>query len=139
LSLHDVADAVSEVRACLEGVDPIWENYRFSAEQNTADGSSAAGVVLGPPLDVGPLDCHRVAVEPRQDGSTIASATAAAAGGHPLSGVAWLCAQLAARGVALRAGDLVITGGLTSVVPLRHGMTLEAVFDGRTRVQLSRP
>jgi len=47
LSLDEVARAVGEVRACLEVVDSIWLDYRFTAAQNTADGSSAAGVVLG--------------------------------------------------------------------------------------------
>lgn len=139
LLLHEVADAVAEVRACLEIVDSIWQGYRFTAEQNTADGSSAAGVVVGPVLHVDPLRCHRIAVELTEDAAPLATATSAAAAGHPLHGVAWLAAELAGRGRGLRKGELVITGGLTAAVPLRPGRTIAARFGRGTTVTVLRP
>ncbi|MHA6784666.1 2-keto-4-pentenoate hydratase [Pseudonocardia saturnea] len=139
LLLAQVADAVAEVRACLEIVDSIWSGYRFSAEQNTADGSSAAGVVLGAPLEVDPLRCHRISVELAEDDVPFASAVSAAAGGHPLHGVAWLAAQLSARGRSLHAGELIITGGLTAAAPLRAGRTVSARFGRDTTVSVGRP
>jgi 2-keto-4-pentenoate hydratase len=129
LLLHEVAAAIAEVRSSLEIVDSVWRDYRFTVEQNTADGSSAAGVVPGPELGVDPVDCHRVSVCLDVDGDLVGTATAAAAGGHPLNGVAWLCEQLAQRGEALRKGQVVITGGLTAAVPLNHGSRVEAVYD----------
>jgi 2-keto-4-pentenoate hydratase len=138
LLLDEVARAVGEVRACLEVVDSIWRDYRFTAAQNTADGSSAAGVVLGPALDVDPSRCQHVAVELAEDGVPLATATAAAASGHPLHGVAWLAGELAARGRGLRAGELIITGGLTAAPPLRPGHALSARFDSSTTVTVHR-
>jgi 2-keto-4-pentenoate hydratase len=139
LMVHEVADAVGEIRACLEIVDSIWRNYRFTAEQNTADGSSAAGVVFGPLLDVDPLQCHRIPVELLDDDATVATATSAAASGHPLHGVAWLAAQLAKRGRRLHQGELIITGGLTAATPLRSGSTVSARFGRSTTVRVHRP
>jgi 2-keto-4-pentenoate hydratase len=139
LLLDEVARAVAEVRACLEVVDSIWLDYRFTAAQNTADGSSAAGVVLGPALAVDPLRCHRIGVELAEDGTPLATATSAAASGHPLHGVAWLAGELAARGRGLHAGELIITGGLTAATPLRPGHALSARFDGATTVRVHRP
>jgi len=138
LLLHEVAGAVAEVRTCLEIVDSVWRDYRFSVEQNTADGSSAAGVVLGPELDVGPLECHRVCVRLVVDGQTAATATGAAASGHPLLGLTWLCDQLADRGLGLHAGQLVITGGLTAAVPLADGARVEAIYDRGAAVAVRR-
>jgi 2-keto-4-pentenoate hydratase len=139
LLLTDVADAVREVRACLEIVDSIWHGYRFTAEQNTADGSSAAGVVLGPILDVNPLHSHRISVELSEDDHLVATAVSAAAAGHPLQSVAWLAAALEARGQGLRKGELILTGGLTAAYPLRPGHALTARFAGRTVASVSRP
>jgi 2-keto-4-pentenoate hydratase len=140
LGIADVAAAVAEVRACLEVVDSIWLDYRFTAAQNTADGSSASGVVVGPVLDVDPVECHAIPVElVGNDGAVLATATSAAAGGHPLLGVTWLAGELAARGRGLRAGELVITGGLTAAVPLRPGHALSARFGGGTAVAVRRP
>jgi 2-keto-4-pentenoate hydratase len=136
LMVHEVAAAVAEVRTCLEIVDSIWRDYRFTVEQNTADGSSAAGVVVGPVLDVDPAACHRFPVDVLQDGVSVATGTSAAPGGHPLAGVAWLCARLGPSG--LRAGELVITGGLTAALPLPAGSTMEAWFGGSAAVRVTR-
>lgn len=138
LSLREVAAAVGEVRSCLEIVDSVWRDYRFSFEMNTADGSSAAGVVLGPELDVDPAECHRVQVSLDVEGRRVATATGAAAGGHPLHGVAWLCGRLAATNGGLREGQVVITGGLTAAWPLDPGTRIEGTYDGDTTVAVRR-
>jgi 2-keto-4-pentenoate hydratase len=102
--------------ACLEVVDSIWTDYKFSLTDNTADGSSAAWVVLGPALPMD--DLAGLGVVLVVDGAEVASATGAAAGGHPAAGLAWLADELSGSARGLRSGDLVITGGLTAAYPL---------------------
>ena len=124
--------------ACLEVVDSVWSGYRFTLADNTADGSSAAWVVVGPPLPVS--DLASLPVELSVDGEVVEHGTGAAASGHPASGVAWLADQLASRGQALEPGDLVITGGLTSAHPLEPGHSISASFgDGRWLAEVRRP
>jgi 2-keto-4-pentenoate hydratase len=73
-------------------------------------------------------------------GEAVESGTGAAASGHPAAGVAWLAEQLAGRGRWLEAGDLVITGGLTSAPLLEPGHRISASFgDGRWTVEVRRP
>jgi 2-keto-4-pentenoate hydratase len=137
VDVEGVGAAVAEVRACLEIVDSIFTDYVFSLEDNTADGSSAAFVVLGETLQLRDrLD--EVTVRLVRNGEPVAVATGAAAGGHPLAGVAWLAAQLAERGEALERGQLVITGGLTRAVPLMPGDSVSACFQERTTVSVRR-
>lgn len=113
--------------ACLEVVDSVWAGYRFRLEDNTADGSSAGWVVLGDPLPVD--DLPGVGVELLVDDVPVATATGAAAGGHPASGVAWLAGESVRRyGRGLVAGDLVITGGLTAAFPLPRGSRITGAF-----------
>jgi 2-keto-4-pentenoate hydratase len=133
--LAGVLDAVDAANACLEVVDSVWGGYRFRLEDNTADGSSAAFVVLGERLD-GPLD--EVEVTMTRNGVHAGTATGASASGHPLAGVVWLAAELAGRGNRLRAGDLVITGGLLAAVPLDPGDTVTAAFTGDVGVEVHR-
>lgn len=136
-SVDDVLAAVDHAFACLEVVDSVFTGYRFRLEDNTADGSSAAQVVIGPPLpSTAALDA--VDVEFRRNGEVLATASGAAASGHPALGVVWLVGQLAARGRYIRAGEFVITGGLTSAAPLEPGDVIEALFDAATRVSVSR-
>lgn len=133
----EVAVAVRQARAALEVVDSVWRDYRFRIEDNTADGSSAAYVVLGPALDA--ADLSTVPVQLRVDGDTVSTGTGAAAMGHPLDALAWLADELAKRGGGLQAGDLVITGGLTAAVPLRPGGVVQAVFGDEFLVSTRRP
>lgn len=132
----DVLSAVAEARACLEVVDPIWADRRFLIQDNTADGSSAAFFVLGEQLNADRLP--ELGVTLRHDGEQVASATGAAADGHPAKAVAWLAAQLADRRQRLRAGDIMLTGGLTKAIPLEPGHTVSAEFgDGSNSVTVS--
>ena len=137
VSVDDVVDAVGGAFACLEVVDSVYPDYRFQLEDNTADGSSAAQVVVGPALErIDRLD--EVAVVMRHNGQVVGSATGAAASGHPAAGVVRLVEQLGRDGRQLHAGDIVITGGLTKAVPLDPGDRVEAVFDDVTRVAVHR-
>jgi len=114
------------VHAALEVVDSVWCDYRFTLELNTADGSSAAGVALGPPLPFDGLDA--VPVRLVRNGATVGVGTGAAAMGHPLRALEWLVATLGEDDDTLQPGDVVMTGGLTAAVPVEPGDMVEAVF-----------
>jgi 2-keto-4-pentenoate hydratase len=124
----DVLAAVDTAVACLEVVHSTWLDYRFTIEQNTADGSSAAQVVLGSALRA--EDLAAVEVELTVDGSPAGRGCGADASGHPADGVVWLLGRLAMRGHGVRAGDVVITGGLTRAAPLVPGGTVMARYSG---------
>jgi 2-keto-4-pentenoate hydratase len=136
VTIEAVLDAVEGAYACLEVVDSVWTGYRFGIEHNTADGSSAAYVVVGERLPPG--DLSAVQVRLMRNGIEVGAAAGAAASGHPAAGIVWLVAQLAERGMRLQAGDLVITGGLTAATPLDVGDRVEAVFDSKLSVSVER-
>jgi 2-keto-4-pentenoate hydratase len=136
---RQVRGSIVAAYACLEIVDSVFIDYRFTLADNTADGSSAAGVVCG--LDVRALDLAAVRVEMSRDGVLIGKARGSAASGDPLAGVEWLVTQLAARGEKLHTGDFVITGGLTAACDLLPGNRIEARFmsaEDDSRVSVSR-
>jgi 2-keto-4-pentenoate hydratase len=129
-----VLAAVESAHAALEIVDSVWTRYRFRIEDNTADGSSAAGVVIGGEI---PLDgIADVAVTLQVDGEPVGHGQGRDASGHPADGVVWLVGQLAERGERLVAGDVVITGGLTAAAVLAPGCEIAGIFDGTTAVRV---
>jgi 2-keto-4-pentenoate hydratase len=129
---RDIADpkqvrsAVLAAYACLEVVDSVFIDYSFTLADNTADGSSAAGVVCG--LGLNTKDLAAVEVELMLNDEVIATAAGAAASGDPIAGVEWLAEQLLARGEQLHVGDFVITGGLTKACDLSAGSKVEGRF-----------
>jgi 2-keto-4-pentenoate hydratase len=72
-----------------------------------------------------------------RNGEVAATAAGAAVSGHPASAVAWLVRWMAARGGGLRAGDIVLSGGMTAVVPLAPGDVVAAEFDRLGSVTLA--
>jgi 2-keto-4-pentenoate hydratase len=63
-----------------------------------------------------------------QNGATVATATAAEVLGNPLNSLAWIANHLGARGLGLRAGDVVMTGSVSKVLQPKAGDTVRATY-----------
>lgn len=104
----------------LEIVDPRWHSYSFTWLDNTADGSSAAGYVVG---QFRPLtgSVEELALTMGCDG-TRHTGHGRAVMGSPAEAVAHLVRRLAPKGVGLDRGMVVLTGGITPPVDLTPGL-----------------
>ena len=56
--------------------------------------------------------------------------------GHPAAAVAWLVNKLTAEDWPLKAGSLVLSGGLTAPVPMGPGSAVTAEFDGLGTIEV---
>lgn len=121
--------AVGAVYGGIEVLDSRFAQYSFGLPDVVADNASSSGFVLGPvgrvPSDLN-LALEGCLVE--ADGQVIDSATGAAIQGHPAEALAMAANSLAARGHVLKAGWIVLTGGMTDAVPLRAGGALRVSF-----------
>lgn len=133
-SAVDVIAATAAVLPCIEVVDSRYEDFRFGPLDNIADNSSAGRVVLGPPMSPAGLHLALVGCVLYADGELIATAAGAAALDHPAAAVAWMAR---AAEEPLRAGHVVISGGLTPPLDLVPGATVTAVFDHLGVAELS--
>lgn len=77
--------------------------------------------VIGSPVPLPTADLRLLAVVLEQNGEVVATAAAAASGGHPVTPIATLAA-----GDRLRAGDVVVTSPLASVAETHAGDVLVA-------------
>ena len=59
-----------------------------------------------------------------------------AALGHPAEAGAWLVRALHAQGEGLRAGEIVLSGGLTAAVPVKPRDTVLATIDQLGTIEL---
>jgi 2-keto-4-pentenoate hydratase len=125
--VDEVLAGCAGAHAALEIVDSVWEGYEFDVEHNTADGSSAAGVVVGAEL---PLDVlGEIEVRLHRDDGEPSRGRGSDAAGHPALALRWLAGALHGHPRGLLPGDLVITGGLTAAVPLSPGGLVHATFE----------
>jgi 2-oxopent-4-enoate/cis-2-oxohex-4-enoate hydratase len=138
----DVLAATAAVLPCLEVVDSRFVDFRFAAADNVADDSSAGALVLGDGVAPGEIDLALVGATLWVDEVPHATAAGAAVLDHPAAAVAWMVDHARRPdgdhddGVVLRAGEVVISGGLTAPVTLTAGMHVRAVVDRVGTVEL---
>ena len=124
LTAAECRQAVREARLALEVVDSVWCDYRFTWAHNTADGSSAAFVVVGDALDLDGLADLEVTMH--RDDDEVGRGLGSAAMGDPYEALSWLTAHVIDGPRRLHAGDIVITGGLCAAVSLEPGHRIDA-------------
>jgi 2-keto-4-pentenoate hydratase len=132
------ASAIASIHAAIEIVDTRYTEYRFTLIDNTADNSSAAGFILGPAFPVSILEAGPIMVAfDDGEGGTISGSSDDALGG-PLHALAWLADARAKEGLAIPAGAIILTGGLTRAPYLRLDQTLTARFERLGGLSISR-
>lgn len=129
VSAEQVLSTTAYVTPIIEVVDSRFIGFRFRAPDNTADNSSAGKVVPGTRLTRPMFDLSRVGVVVTLGGRVLYTSSGAAALGHPAASVAWLVRRLARSGRGLKAGHLVISGGLTGPIDLRAGADVVVEVD----------
>ncbi|WP_410564076.1 2-keto-4-pentenoate hydratase [Amycolatopsis sp. cmx-4-61] len=121
--------AVDRVYGGIEVIDSRYADYRFTLPDAVADNGSSAYFSVGPVgLPPAALDLSLEAALLEVDGQIVDTATGAAVLGHPAEALALAANTLAARGLALEEGWLVLTGGMTDAVPLHPASRVAAHF-----------
>jgi len=127
----DVLAATEGVMACFEIVDSRIQDWKIKIQDTVADNASCGVFVLGDrlvdPRDVDLVTCGMVL---EKNGEIVATGAGAAALGHPANAVAWLANTLGAHGIALEAGEVVLSGSLAIMVPVVAGDTLRVTIGG---------
>ena len=136
----DALAAVGGVLPAVEVVDSRIADWRIRIADTVADNASSARVVLGARmLPVTAVDLRLLGVLFSRNGTPIESGAGAAVLGNPARCVAWLANTLGALGSGLRRGDVVLSGALHRMVPVRPGDVFHARFAhlGSVTVQFS--
>jgi 2-oxo-3-hexenedioate decarboxylase len=125
-----VLKATRYVLPALEFVDSRYENFKFTLADVIADNTSSSRFVLGSQLTSPEgLDLDLIGVILSINGEIRGLGAGAAVLGHPANSVAMLANMLARKGEKLRAGDVVLTGGITEAIRVEPGDVVTAKFD----------
>ncbi|MBL7255772.1 2-keto-4-pentenoate hydratase [Paractinoplanes lichenicola] len=127
----DVRAAVDLVAPALEIVDSRVAGWDISIADTVADNASSGLFVLGPARktldEVSPVD---IQMEMTVDGEVVSKGSGAACLGDPLTALAWLATAARDYGDPLRAGQVVLSGALGPMVPVKPGMRVHATLTG---------
>ena len=126
-----VLRSIEAVVPCFEIIDSRIENWRIKFVDTVADNGSCARCVLGDRTEgIEGLDMRLIGVVLEKNGDIVATGAGAAVLGHPAAAVAWLANTLAAHGLHLSRGHLVLPGALTTAVLAADGDFFQASFAG---------
>ena len=135
---RDVLAATEAVAPAIELIDSRIRDWDIRICDTIADNASSAGYVLGPDR-VKPADIDLRTIDARllRNGEQVASGRSDAVLGDPVTAVAWLARKVAAFGVTLEAGHVILPGSVHRAIDVRAGDDFEAVLDGLGTVRLS--
>jgi 2-keto-4-pentenoate hydratase len=136
LAPSDIRPHVEGVGAAIEVVDDRAADYaKLDVRSLVADNSWNAGIVVSNFASAWP-DLEAVAGKATKDGAPIGEGQGRDILGHPFNSVAWLAAQLAARGTALKAGQIVMTGSVMKTVFPTEDASYRFDLDGLGSVEV---
>lgn len=102
-----------------------------------ADNGSSGAAVIGPAVENWRgLDFNAMTIEMTIDDSPPIQAYSGAYRRDPAVVTAETMNDLAARGIGLKAGDVILTGSLTLPTPLKAGQTVRAKFGDLAKLEL---
>jgi 2-keto-4-pentenoate hydratase len=121
-SLQDVISATEYVLPCLEIVDSRIRNWDIKIVDTVADNASSALFVLGAvPKRLTDFDFLNCGMVLRENGEVCSTGAGAASLGNPVEAVRWLAAKAKHLGKPLQAGEVVLSGALSPMAPVRAG------------------
>jgi 2-keto-4-pentenoate hydratase len=133
-----VRAAVGQVVAALEIVDSRIAGWDISIVDTVADNASSGLFVLGTGfLELGGTDLTGVRMSMREDGTEVSTGSGADCLGDPLAALSWLATTACELGRPLRRGDVVLSGALGPMVPVRPGATYTADVTGLGSVSVT--
>jgi 2-keto-4-pentenoate hydratase len=119
---EQILDATEACALGVEIVDSRIADWKIKLVDTIADNASYGGFSLGPWDKAMPRsNLPDLAMSILHNGAKAAEGMGAAALGNPALSTAWLANKLLEFGVSLEPGDIVISGGLTKMLPVKAG------------------
>lgn len=127
----DVLAATDGVMACFEIVDSRIRDWKIKIQDTVADNASCGVLTLGglrkSPRD---LDLALAGMVLEKNGEIISTSCGASVQGSPVNAVAWLANTLGRLGIGLKAGDIILSGSQSPLVPVVAGDSLYCSVGG---------
>lgn len=131
VTVADVLRATEGVMACFEIVDSRIRDWKIKIQDTVADNASCGVFVLGDRLvDPCSLDLFTTGMVLEKNGEIVGTGAGAATMGSPAIAVAWLANTLGGLGMKLNAGDVILSGALSAMVPVSAGDNLSMSLSG---------
>lgn len=134
----DVLAATECIMPCFEIVDSRIQDWKIKIQDTIADNASCGVYVLGnEKTDPKQVDLPEATVKVFKNGEPLSTGKGSAVQGDPLTAVAWLANTLGEFGIPFKAGEVILSGSLVPLEPVKAGdeMHMELVGLGTATVR----
>ena len=133
-------DILAATEACALGVEIVDSrvaDWRIKLVDTIADNASYGGFSVGP-WDGAMVsqDLGELIMQVRVNGDVVAEGVGHAVLGNPANSAAWLVNKLHALGVGLKPGDVVISGAITKMLPVKTGDEIVLSLSGQPELKV---
>jgi len=127
----DVLRATDFVMPCFEVVDSRIRDWKIKIQDTVADNASCGLLVLGSVrCDPRKIDLSLAGMVLEKNGRLVSTSAGAAVQGSPVNAVVWLANTLGRLGISLTAGEVILSGSQSPLVPVMEGDSLTCNVGG---------
>lgn len=131
ITAMDVIRATDYVLPCFEIVDSRITDWKLKIQDTVADNASCGVYVLGKTKgDPRKLDITLAGMVLEKNGELFSTGVGAAVQGSPANAVAWLANTLGELGIPFKAGEVILSGSQSMLVPVADGDELVCTVGG---------
>ena len=131
ITAMDVIRATDYVLPCFEIVDSRITDWKIKIQDTVADNASCGVYVLGKTKgDPRKLDITLAGMVLEKNGELFSTGVGAAVQGSPANAVAWLANTLGELGIPFKAGEIILSGSQSALVPVVDGDELVCTVGG---------
>ena len=131
ITATDVIRATDYVVPCFEIVDSRITDWKIKIQDTVADNASCGVYVLGKakksPTE---LDLNLAGMVLEMNGELFSTAAGAAVQGGPVNAVVWLANTLGELGIPFLAGEVILSGSQSTLIPAKVGDRLKCTIGG---------
>ena len=131
ITATDVIAATDYVVPCFEVVDSRINDWKIKIQDTVADNASCGVFILGDTkVDPRSVDLSLAGMAVYRNGEFDSASVGAAVQGSPVNAVAWLANTLGRLGLPFRAGEVILSGSQSSLIPVVAGDELRCTIGG---------
>lgn len=131
LGAVDIISAIDYALVSIEIVGSRIEKWNIKITDTIADNASASHFVLGhKPTKLKDLDLTNCAMKMYKNGKEVAKGKGSDCLGSPINATLWLAKKMAALKQPLKKGDIILSGALGAMCPVKPGDEVKAEIEG---------
>src|SRR5688572_2791209 len=131
IAATDVIRATDYVSPCFEIVDSRIRDWKLKIQDTVADNASCGVFILSDVQgDPRKLDITMAGMAVYKNGELVCTGVGAAVQGSPVNAVVWLANTLGKLGLPFRAGEIILSGSQSALVPVTTGDELVCTIGG---------